>query len=104
MPDIHPVLLKWTITLKDTILRVFAVRVLKLRKDAKPFIFFVGFFGGSFFVGGERAGETAGNMRWHWVRRTKSTYFVQERRFPYETSVHLVSINPSSALQASPGI
>lgn len=52
MPDIHPVLLKWTITLKDTILRVFAVRVLKLRKDAKPFIFFVGFFGVLFLLGG----------------------------------------------------
>lgn len=57
MPDIHPVLLKWTITLKDTILRVFAVRVLKLRKDAKPFIFFVGFFVGSFFVGGGEGGR-----------------------------------------------
>lgn len=57
MPDICPVLLKWTITLKDTILRVFAVRVLKLRKDAKPFIFFVGFFWGSFFVGGGEGGR-----------------------------------------------
>lgn len=60
MPDIRPVLLKWTITLKDTILRVFAVRVLKLRKDAKPFIFLWGFFWVLFLLGGERAGETAG--------------------------------------------
>lgn len=44
MPDIRPVLLKYTITLKDTILRIFAARVLKLRKDAKPFLFFVGVF------------------------------------------------------------
>lgn len=50
MADIRPVLLKWTITLKDTILRVFAVRVLKLRKDAKPF--FCGGFFGSFLLGG----------------------------------------------------
>lgn len=49
MPDIRPVLLKCTITLTDTILRVFAIRVLKLRKDAKLFIFF-GFF---FCCGGE---------------------------------------------------
>lgn len=49
MPD---VLLKWTITLKDTILRVFAVRVLKLRKDAKPFIFLWGFFWVLFLLGG----------------------------------------------------
>lgn len=53
MPDIRPVLLKWTITLKDTILRVFAVRVLKLRKDAKPFIFLWVFFGVLFLLGGE---------------------------------------------------
>lgn len=57
MPDIRPVLLKWTITLKDTILRVFAVRVLKLRKDAKPFIFFCGFFCGFFFCWGGEGGR-----------------------------------------------
>lgn len=57
MPDIRPVLLKWTITLKDTILRVFAVRVLKLRKDAKPFIFFCGVFLGFFFCWGGRGRE-----------------------------------------------
>lgn len=57
MPDIRPVLLKWTITLKDTILRVFAVRVLKLRKDAKPFIFFCGVFLGFFFCWGGEGGR-----------------------------------------------